>query len=99
MSRYSNSDVPIEFCVVGLILAVVLFWCASCVGANSVESEVHKYKYLIANGVYYSTSNIESVDYTARYRESDCVEFYLRDGTVIRCKEGQYTLTNTDKGE
>ena len=68
MSRYSNSDVPIEFCIVGIILSIVLFWCASCVGANSVESEVHRYNYLVANGVYYSTSDIESVDYTARYR-------------------------------
>ena len=99
MSRYNDSEFSIEFCIVGLILTFVLFWCASCVGANSVESEVHKYKYLVANGVYYSTSDIESVEYAARYRESDIVEFYLRDGTVIRCKESQYTLTNTNKGE
>lgn len=89
----------IKISIIGLLICFVLVWFISCAESNSVESEVHKYKYIIVNGQEYVTAYIESVEYSHRYRANGVLEFHLKDGTIVRCQEGQYTLTNTSTGD
>lgn len=85
--------------IIGLCVIFVLFLFISGCEENSIETEVHKYRYLVVDGRSYITSYIEDIDYTPRSHGAGEIKFTLKDGTVIHCGTDGYTLTNTDKGE
>lgn len=90
-------ELKVSIIGLGIIFVLILF--ISGCAENSIETEVHKYRYLVVDGRSYITSYIEDIDYTPRYRGAGEIKFTLKDGTVIRCGTDGYTLTNTDKEE
>lgn len=89
----------LKISIIGLCVIFVLILFISGCTESSIETEVHKYKYLVVDGQTYITNYIEDIDYTPVYHGAGKIKFTMKDGTVIRCGTDGYTLTNTDTGE
>ena len=89
-----NNDVPLSFIGIMVVIGLLLFLFVSCVGGNTVESEIRNYELITVNGVTYDTDLITGVDYYPMEDKPDIVKIYLQDGTVIRTSRNSYTLSN-----
>lgn len=80
--------------VIGLVLCLILTCCCNSCGEQDVSGEITAYNKITVNGITYDTENIVDISYSSRYKENDVITLYLKDGSVIKVQEGQYTLAD-----
>lgn len=83
--------------LISIVMLIVIFCCASCLGGESTESNIRKYKYIVVNGVYYNVSDIDYIDYQPMIYSSDIIHITMADGSLVNVHEGEYILTNKEE--
>lgn len=80
-----------------IVMLFAIFCCASCLGGESTENNIKKYKYIVVNGVYYNVSDIDYIDYQPMIYSSDIIHITMVDGSLVNVHEGEYVLTNKEE--
>lgn len=82
-----------------LVLGFICFCFESCWSDSVAENDIYAHKYIIVNGGYYATEDIEYISSDVVRHDKNIITIHFKNGITYQTQEGQYVFAETKPNE